>query len=99
MTHEEPPSKKSKLSPNLLDGTTVHPESYEVAKKLIKSANCDISDLGKPGFIAGIRRFASSQNYDSLAQSLDVGKPTLELIFTALQKDPDYDYRWTSSDK
>lgn len=92
-TGQEPPSKKSKLSRNLLDGTTVHPESYEVADKLIKSAGCHISDLGRPAFIGAIGRYAAKQNYDNLATTLDIGKPTLEMIFAALQKDPEYDYR------
>jgi len=92
-TCQEPPSKKSKLSRNLLDGTTVHPESYDAAYKLIQSAGCDISDLGKPGFIGAISRYAASINYEKLVQSLGIGKPTLELILAALQQHPDYDYR------
>lgn len=44
---EAPPAKKKKKNVefNRLDATTVHPESYELAEKILRKANVDIDKL------------------------------------------------------
>ncbi len=70
---------------NLLDNTAVHPESYEVAEKLIRSAGIDIDSL-KTG---GITRFSDILEHidvEKTAKELGVGALTLKDIVTELKK-------------
>ncbi len=62
----------------ILDNTSVHPESYEVAKKLIEKLNIDINNIGSK----------ISQNIDipKIATELNVGEPTLIDIIKELEK-------------
>lgn len=66
-----------------LDGTAVHPESYVITKKLLKTLGYNESDLGKGG-LAGISDKIS--NYKSLAEQLGTGEPTLRDIVSELEK-------------
>jgi len=68
---------------NPLDSTSVHPESYEAAKKLLASLGYSAADLGKGG-IKGI----SSKIGDckKLAESLGIGEMTLRDIAAELEK-------------
>ncbi len=62
----------------ILDNTSVHPESYEVAKNLIEKLNIDINNIG----------CKISQNIDigKIATELNIGKPTLIDIIKELEK-------------
>lgn len=68
---------------NPLDATTVHPESYEVAEKLLGLCGYTIADLGSRG---GIPELSSKlpATVKQLAQQLGVGEPTLRDIIQAL---------------
>lgn len=70
---------------NPLDSTTVHPESYEVAEKLLNLCGYTTADLGSRG---GIPELSSKMpaSIESLAQDLGVGVPTLKDIIQALEK-------------
>ena len=70
---------------NPLDNTTVHPESYEVAEKLLGLCGYTAEDLGSRG---GIPELGSKLpgSVKSLAQKLGVGEPTLHDIIQALEK-------------
>lgn len=72
-------------SKNILDNTMVHPESYDVAEKLIKSIGYDISKLD----IKNINEIVSkleNLNVEQLSQDLNVGIPTIEDIIKELKK-------------
>lgn len=70
---------------NPLDATTVHPESYEVAEKLLGLCGYNTADLASRG---GIPELSSKlpAPVKKLAQQLGVGEPTLRDIIQALEK-------------
>ena len=68
---------------NPLDATSVHPESYEVAEKLLDSMGLSRAELEKGG-IQGLSR--KIRDYAKLAQQLDIGEPTLRDIVKELEK-------------
>ena len=72
-------------SKNPLDATAVHPESYDIAKELLKRLDCPLSAL-KNGGIPQIGEAARTYGVDKLAQELGVGLPTLNDILAELQK-------------
>ncbi len=64
-------------SENILDNTSVHPESYDVAGKLLEKAGRDIS--------AAVDKL-SAVDVNELAAELGVGVPTLRDIINELKK-------------
>lgn len=68
---------------NVLDNTSVHPESYDVADKLIDRLNIDINDKNST---AVVDLLVKNKGLDVLAEELDVGIPTLNDIITELKK-------------
>lgn len=72
-------------SKEVLDNTGVHPESYEVAAKLLEKFGYNANDV-KNGGIAEIKKKALNYGLVALADELDVGQPTLEDIIAELEK-------------
>ncbi len=68
---------------NPLDGTSVHPESYEAAKKLLAKLGFVPEDI-RGGKLSGISRKIS--DYQKLASELEVGELTLMDIVKELEK-------------
>ena len=68
---------------NPLDSTSVHPESYKAAEKLISSLGYTEEDIIKGG-LKGISRKACDKK--KLAEELGVGEITLEDILKELEK-------------
>jgi len=68
---------------NFLDATSVHPESYKVAKELLKEVGYTKVELEKRDFKDLHSKIADVQ---ALAEKLEVGVPTLEDIIKALEK-------------
>ncbi len=68
---------------NPLDATSVHPESYDAAKKLLEKLGFTTNDL-KEGNLKGISKKIS--DYKQLALELEVGELTLEDIVKELEK-------------
>ena len=68
---------------NPLDGTSVHPESYEAARKLLTRLGYDLSELGQGG-IKGIGK--TIVDYRKMASELEVGEITLRDIAGELEK-------------
>ena len=68
---------------NPLDATSVHPESYDAAAKLLEKLGYTACDL-KEGHLKGISKKISG--YDSLAKELSVGELTLMDIVKELEK-------------
>lgn len=66
-----------------LDGTSVHPESYEITKQLLKSLGYSEADIAS----GGIKDISSKiSSYKQLAAELGVGEPTLRDIVKELEK-------------
>ena len=68
---------------NPLDETSVHPESYEAAKKLLEKQGFQISDI-TGGKLAGLS--LTIRDYKKTAQELCVGEITLRDIVAELEK-------------
>lgn len=68
---------------NPLDATSVHPESYDAAQKLLKSMGFTPEDIAD-GKLAGISR--KINDYKKLAEELGVGEITLKDIVKELEK-------------
>lgn len=74
-----------KESSNILDNTGVHPESYDVAEKLIEKAGGTLKKASQKE-LQSIAAELSKADANSLAQELEVGAPTLRDIIGELQK-------------
>ena len=72
-------------SPNPLDATGVHPESYDAAKGLMAALGYAAKDL-KRGGIPDIAQRAKFYGMEKLASALDIGLPTLNDIVSELAK-------------
>ena len=66
---------------NFLDNTGVHPESYHIAKALLKEVGYDTVEAGH---MQGLRDKIT--DIEALANKLDTGVPTLEDIIKELEK-------------
>ena len=70
---------------NALDATAIHPESYAAAKRLIEHLGYKLSDI-RGGAPKEIRERAAAIGLSSLAETLDIGEPTLNDILNELVK-------------
>ena len=68
---------------NPLDGTSVHPESYEAAEKLLVKLGYTTEDIAG-GKLAGLSKVV--KDYEKLAEELGVGEITLRDIVKELEK-------------
>ena len=68
---------------NPLDGTSVHPESYEAAEKLLAKLGYSTEDI-VGGKLSGLSK--SIKDYKTLAEELGVGEMTLQDIVKELEK-------------
>ena len=68
---------------NPLDTTSVHPESYEVAEKLLKKQGFTTEDICA-GKLAGLS--LTIKDYKKLAEELEIGEITLRDIVKELEK-------------
>lgn len=69
---------------NPLDNTAIHPESYDVTKKLLDRFNFDVRNIKAEN--EKIVQAIKTSKTDQLANELNVGVPTLQLILENLQK-------------
>ncbi|HAT4070218.1 TPA: RNA-binding transcriptional accessory protein [Clostridium perfringens] len=72
-------------SKEALDNTSVHPESYGVAKELIKTLGYTEEDL-KNGKLVDIDERVKAKEISNLAKELEVGEPTLNDIIKEIKK-------------
>ncbi|MEG0614438.1 MAG: Tex family protein [Oscillospiraceae bacterium] len=70
---------------NPLDNTSVHPESYDAAKKLLDECGFKLADF-KGGKAAEIAEKATEIGFSKLSDDIGVGVPTLKDIVKELQK-------------
>lgn len=68
---------------NPLDGTSVHPESYEAAEKLLEKLGYKTDDI-VGGKLSGLSK--SVKDYKVLAEELGIGEMTLQDIVKELEK-------------
>lgn len=70
---------------NPLENTPVHPESYDVAEKILEMAGLGLEDLAQ-GRIAEVRGKLAAVNIQTAAREMGAGVPTVRDIIDALQK-------------
>jgi len=70
---------------NILDNTSVHPESYEAAKKLLDITGFTLDDV-KNRRLDGLPEEVEKRGLDSVASAIGVGVPTLRDIINELMK-------------
>ncbi len=68
---------------NPLDGTSVHPETYEAAEKLLKKQGFSVEDISG-GKLVGLS--LTIKDYKKLAEELGIGEITLRDIVKELEK-------------
>ncbi len=73
---------------NILDSTAIHPESYEVANKILNDLGFNIKDVGSKELIDKLNEF----NIDDNCLKYNVDKYTLEDVVSSLKK-PNLDPR------
>ena len=71
---------------NALEVTAVHPESYDVAEKLLKQIGYDKKDLIDKEKLSEIKVKLSGINVENTAKELEVGELTLKDIIDELSK-------------
>ncbi|PJI09207.1 MULTISPECIES: Tex family protein [Clostridium] len=69
----------------VLDNTSVHPESYEKAKEFLKKLGYEEEDV-KQGKLQNIDSMVKLLGIEKIAESLDIGVPTLTDIISAIKK-------------
>lgn len=74
-----------------LDRTYVHPESYQVANKLMKTFHLDADNIGEPHFITKVKSL--SVDAGRLSKELGSTEETVKFILEALSKPLNYDMR------
>lgn len=74
-----------------LDCTIIHPESYEIAERLMKRYNLNVKDIGEEHFISKVK----SLNIDigEISTVFGASEETIKLILDALSKPINYDFR------
>ena len=70
---------------NILDNTSVHPESYEAAKKLLKKYEYSAQDL-KDGKLTDLANKVAREGVSKVAAEIEVGEPTLNDIVKELMR-------------
>ncbi len=70
---------------NVLDNTSVHPESYPAAKSLLEKLDFNLDDVRK-NKLANLLSAAERYGIDKLAEELEIGVPTLRDIIDELMK-------------
>lgn len=69
-------------SDNILDATDIHPESYDVAKKILEEIDSNIEMIGSEDIIAKLDKI----KIDEMAKKYNVDNYTLEDIIKSLKK-------------
>ena len=70
---------------NILDNTSVHPESYPAAEKLLKKMGYTLSDVSGKG-LRGLDKKVEQNGRGRVAEELGIGLPTLKDIVNELLK-------------
>lgn len=67
---------------NLLDSTWVHPESYSVAKDIIKKLRLSTKDIGSSAFVAEIQNYLDDNEHTIDQLSTEYGVPEERVSYT-----------------
>jgi uncharacterized protein len=70
---------------NILDNTSVHPESYDAAERLLDILGCSLEDV-KEKRLSGLKKQVEEKGITNIADRLGIGVPTLRDIINELLK-------------
>lgn len=84
---------------NILDSTTVHPESYDLAENVIKDCQMTLKEVGTPRFITKMKAYAKSLDAQSFTQKYNVPYERLVTVLESLEKELFHDYRMDVNNK
>lgn len=71
---------------NPLDSTAVHPESYSIAKEVLRQIGYEVSDLSKKEVLLKIGIELAQININQMAKQLQIGEMTLKDIIEELAR-------------
>lgn len=74
-----------------LDATYIHPESYDLVEKLLKTLKLNVNCIGESNFIETVEK--QLDNVIDLSAKFNTSKETIELILECLTKPICYDMR------
>jgi len=77
-------------TPNPLDRTWIHPESYQDTKRLLQAASLSIDAIGTAHFIKSLKDHVNSVGRSNIASNLDIGEHTLNLMIDGLTQPRGY---------
>ncbi|KAG5668337.1 hypothetical protein PVAND_016280 [Polypedilum vanderplanki] len=79
---------------NILDSTTIHPESYDVTMKILKDCKLKIDEFGKKNFVKQIEKYCEKNSVEILAKKFDEDSEKLENVLNTLKNESlHHDYR------
>ncbi|XP_071962497.1 S1 RNA-binding domain-containing protein 1-like [Antedon mediterranea] len=85
--------KDKSLEVNPLDKTWIHPESYTSATAFLNMVGEDVESIGLAQMRDKINKALKTKDVQTLAEDLDVGLPTMQLIIDGLKQPLGYDIR------
>ncbi|KAL4238739.1 nucleic acid binding [Mactra antiquata] len=80
----------SEYTPEPLDRTWIHPESYQLAYKLMKDIDVSVTKIGTPDFINKVKNYISQHDIEVIGGEQT---STVKLILDALVRPLSYDLR------
>lgn len=95
----EPKTARITGSYNVLDSTTVHPEDYKLAEKIIKDLGCTVTDIGSPEFINRVKKLRAQTKPNNLVEKYDETIEIIDTVLESLQKELFRDYRLEVNNK
>ncbi|XP_032764623.1 S1 RNA-binding domain-containing protein 1 [Rattus rattus] len=102
VTNEKPSKKKNKadvaLTPNPLDETCIHPESYDIAVRFLSFIGGTLCEIGKPEMQQKINSSLGKEGIEKTAERLQTTAHTLQVIIDGLSQPKTFDIR-TDFDK
>ncbi|XP_035301046.1 S1 RNA-binding domain-containing protein 1 isoform X3 [Cricetulus griseus] len=102
LTSEKLGKKKSKadvaLTPNPLDQTCIHPESYDIAVRFLSFIGGTLHEIGKPEMQQKINSSLGKESIEKTAERLKTTAHTLQVIIDGLSQPESFDFR-TDFDK
>ncbi|XP_038174851.1 S1 RNA-binding domain-containing protein 1-like [Arvicola amphibius] len=102
LTGEKLGKKKTKadvtLTPNPLDQTCIHPESYDIAVRFLSFIGGTLHEIGKPEMQQKINSSLGKESIEKIAERLQTTAHTLQVIMDGLSQPESFDFR-TDFDK
>ncbi|CAG0884412.1 unnamed protein product [Darwinula stevensoni] len=80
-------------TPEPLDRTWIHPETYFIANGIMKLIGVDPAGIGSESFIQKVNAFKEHADIPGLASEFGGGEPTIEFILLGLSQQIDADFR------